>query len=77
MPRREQRNVGVLEFVVPGKRETDSLGATLLAALADELPRRRIARVDPGRQVANVAIHLSQLFAHDMLPKSRLCCPDS
>jgi hypothetical protein len=72
MPGREERKVCELEFVVPGERETDTLGATLLAALTDELPRRRVMRVDAGREIADVAIHLSQRFAHDMLTKSRL-----
>jgi hypothetical protein len=72
MPWREERSVGVLELVVPGERETDALGATQLAALANELPSRRVLRVDLGGEVADLAIHLSEQLTHDMLPKSRL-----
>jgi len=62
----------VLQLVKPGERETDTLGAILLAALTNELPHRGVMRVDLGREVADVAIHLSQQPAHAILPKSRL-----
>jgi Winged helix-turn-helix DNA-binding len=62
----------VLELVVPGEWETDTLGTTVLTALTNELPTRRVIGVDLGREVADAAIHLSQQLAHDMLLKSRL-----
>jgi hypothetical protein len=64
--------VGILELVVPGERETDPLGATLLAALANELPTRAVMRVDVGREGADSAIHFSKEPGHDTLLKSRL-----
>jgi hypothetical protein len=60
MPRREQSDVGVPEVVVPGERESDTLLATVLAALTNELPSGRVIRVDLGREVADHAIHLFQ-----------------
>jgi hypothetical protein len=62
----------VLEFVVPGEWETDTLDASDITALTNELPSRRVTRVDLGRELADAAIHLSQQLAHDMLQKSRL-----
>ena len=73
MPGRKEHTLGVLELVVPGERQPDTLGATLRTALTDELPTRRVLRVDVGREAADPPIHLSQQLAHDMLPKSRLC----
>jgi hypothetical protein len=72
MPRREERGVTVPELVVPRERKTDTLGATVHPALTNELPARRVMRVNSGREVADGAIHLSQQLAHDMLPESRL-----
>ena len=72
MPRREQRNVGALEFVVVRKWEPDALRAILLAALTDELPRRRVGWVNVGREVTDLAVHLSQQFTHATILKSRL-----
>jgi hypothetical protein len=72
MPTREQHTLSVLELVVPGERETDTLGATVLTALAYELPARRIMRVDLRREVADLAVHLSEQLAHDTLSESRL-----
>jgi DNA-binding MarR family transcriptional regulator len=62
----------VLELVVTGERKTEALGATVLPALTDELPGRRVVRVDRGREVPDGAIHLSQQLAHGTLLKSRL-----
>lgn len=59
------------ELVVTGKRETDTLGATVLAALTNELPARRIIWVDLRREVTDLAVHLSEQVAHDTLLKSR------
>jgi len=72
MPRRKERTVGVLQLVVPWERETDTLGATLLAALTNELPARSALRVDLRREVANPAVHLSEQLAHGMVLKSWL-----
>ena len=72
MARRKEGNAGVLELVVTGERKTEALGATLLAALTDELPGRRVVRVDRGREVPDGAIHLSQQLGHGTLLKSRL-----
>jgi DNA-binding transcriptional ArsR family regulator len=72
MPMREQHTVSVLELVVPGKRETDTLAATVLAALTNELPTRRIIRVDLRREVADLAVHLSEQLGHATLTESRL-----
>jgi DNA-binding transcriptional ArsR family regulator len=62
----------VLELVVPGERETDTFGATVVTALANELPARRMMRVDLRREVADLAVHLSEQLAHDTLSESRL-----
>jgi hypothetical protein len=72
MARRKENNAGVLELVVPGERKAEALGATLLAALTDELPGRRVVRIDRGSEVADRAIDLSEQFAHDTLQKSCL-----
>jgi len=72
MPGREDCDVGVPELVVSVESQAETLAATLLAALTNELPTRRIPRVDPGREVADAAIHLSKRLAHDTLLKSRL-----
>jgi hypothetical protein len=57
----------VLEVVVPRERETDTLGATLLAALTNELPARNVLRVDLRREVANPPVYPSEQLSHDML----------
>ena len=72
MAGRKEGNAGVLELVVTGERKTEALGATVLAALTDEFPARRVMRVDRGGKVADPAIDLSQQLAHDTLRKSRL-----
>jgi hypothetical protein len=72
MAGREEGDTGVLELVVTGERKTEALGATLFAALTDELPGRRVVGVDRGREVPDAAIHLSQQLAHGTLLKSRL-----
>jgi hypothetical protein len=72
MARRKEGDAGVLELVVTGERKTEALGATLHPTLTDELPGRRVMRVDRGREVPDAAIHLSQQLVHDTLLKSRL-----
>jgi len=42
MAGRKEGGAAVLELVVTGERKTDSFSATLPAALADELPSRRM-----------------------------------